>query len=132
MIEDRGPLALLFLNNNFHIVHHMHPGVPWYRLPGLYFADADRYLRRNHGYRYRSYAQILRRHLLRAKDPVPHPLWPQPAGAAPSLPPSLAPSLAPTRAAAPPAPRPATRPAPALAPALTPATVPQARDIRRP
>ena len=29
------------------------------------------------GYRYDSYAQIFRRHLLRAKDPVPHPLYPQ-------------------------------------------------------
>jgi fatty acid desaturase len=79
VIEDRGPLALLFLNNNFHLVHHMHPQVPWYRLPGLYFADAQRYLRRNQGYRYRSYADIVRHHLLRAKDPVPHPLWPDPA-----------------------------------------------------
>ena len=26
VIESRGPLALLFLNNNFHVVHHMHPG----------------------------------------------------------------------------------------------------------
>ncbi|HSG95671.1 MAG TPA: fatty acid desaturase, partial [Afifellaceae bacterium] len=25
VIEDRGPLALLFLNNNFHVVHHVHP-----------------------------------------------------------------------------------------------------------
>ena len=25
VIEDRGPLALLFLNNNYHVVHHMHP-----------------------------------------------------------------------------------------------------------
>jgi fatty acid desaturase len=77
VIEDRGPLALLFLNNNFHLVHHMHPGVPWYRLPALYFGNAERYLRRNRGYRYRSYAEIIVRHLLRAKDPVPHPLWPQ-------------------------------------------------------
>jgi fatty acid desaturase len=81
VIEDRGPLALLFLNNNFHLVHHMHPGVPWYRLPGLYFADTDRYLRRNRGYRYAGYGEILRRHLLRAKDPVPHPLWPAPESA---------------------------------------------------
>ncbi|NBB83928.1 MAG: fatty acid desaturase [Alphaproteobacteria bacterium] len=80
VIEDRGPLALLFLNNNFHVVHHMHPAAPWYRLPAIYFADAGRYLRRNRGYRYRSYAQILARHLLRAKDPVPHPLWRGPAG----------------------------------------------------
>lgn len=80
VIEDQGPLALLFLNNNFHIVHHMHPAVPWYRLRGLYFSDVERYLRRNHGYRYRSYADIFARYFLRAKDPVPHPLWPQPDG----------------------------------------------------
>ncbi|MDZ7908968.1 MAG: fatty acid desaturase [Gemmobacter sp.] len=27
IVEDRGPLALLFLNNNLHVVHHTHPGV---------------------------------------------------------------------------------------------------------
>lgn len=77
IIEDRGPLALLFLNNNLHVVHHMHPAVPWYRLPALYHANRDHYLRRNAGYRYRSYAQVFRQHFLRAKDPVPHPLWPR-------------------------------------------------------
>ena len=77
IIEDRGILAFLFLNNNLHVVHHMHPNVAWYRLPSLYFNNRARYLRRNGGYRYDSYAQILRRHLLRAKDPVAHPLYPQ-------------------------------------------------------
>ena len=77
VIEDRGPLALIFLNNNLHVVHHMHPKVPWYRLPALYARHREHYLRRNGGYRYRSYAEVFRRHLLRAKDPVPHPLWPQ-------------------------------------------------------
>lgn len=28
IVEDRGVLAFLFLNNNFHVVHHMHPRVP--------------------------------------------------------------------------------------------------------
>ena len=79
IIEDRGPLALLFLNNNLHVVHHMHPNVPWYRLPALYRANRDHYLRRNDGYLYRSYAEIFRAHLFRAKDPVPHPLMPGPA-----------------------------------------------------
>jgi fatty acid desaturase len=73
VIEDRGPLALLFLNNNFHVVHHMHPRVPWYRLPALYDANRARYLGVNEGYRYGSYAEVFRRHLLRAKDPVAHP-----------------------------------------------------------
>ena len=76
IVEDRGPLALLFLNNNLHVVHHMHPQVPWYRLPALYAAQRGHYLRRNDGYLYRSYAQIFARHLIRAKDPVPHPLRP--------------------------------------------------------
>ena len=49
VVEDRGPLALLFLNNNLHVVHHMHPNVAWYRLPGVYAANRDHYLRRNDG-----------------------------------------------------------------------------------
>jgi fatty acid desaturase len=76
LIEDRGPLALLFLNNNLHVVHHMHPAVPWYRLPAMYRENKVHYLRRNDAYVYRSYGEIFRRHLLRAKDPVPHPVWP--------------------------------------------------------
>lgn len=77
VVEDRGVLAFLFLNNNFHIVHHMHPKLPWYRLPELYFANRQKYLTRNAGYRYASYAEIFRAFLVRAKDPVPHPLRPQ-------------------------------------------------------
>jgi fatty acid desaturase len=75
IIEDRGPLALLFLNNNLHVVHHAHPKVPWYRLPAMYRADPEGYLKRNEGYRYRSYAEVFARYFWRAKDPVPHPLW---------------------------------------------------------
>lgn len=75
VIEDRGPLALLFLNNNFHAVHHAHPGLPWYALPAAYAVERDAVLRRNGGYRYRSYWPVIRAYLLRAKDPVPHPLW---------------------------------------------------------
>ena len=82
VIEDRGPLAFLFLNNNLHVVHHMHPKVAWYALPRLFAENREKYLRRNDGYHYRSYAEIFRRHFLRAKDPVPHPLWPDPAGEA--------------------------------------------------
>ncbi len=78
IIEDRGPLALIFLNNNLHVVHHMHPRVPWYRLPRLYAANRARYLSRNGGYLYRSYGEIFRKHFFRAKDPVPHPIWPVP------------------------------------------------------
>lgn len=76
IIESRGPLSILFLNNNFHAVHHTHPAVPWYKLPGLYAARKDHYQRRNGAYVYRSYADVFRRYLFAAKDPVPHPIWP--------------------------------------------------------
>ena len=75
IIEDRGPLALLFLNNNFHVVHHMHPRVPWFQLPAVYRKNAAHYLRSNEGYRYASYGEVFARYIWRPKDPVPHPLW---------------------------------------------------------
>lgn len=73
IIEDRGPLAFLFLNNNFHAVHHAHPAVPWYALPRLYAARRAEFLQRNLGYRYASYGEVMRRYLFRPKDPVAHP-----------------------------------------------------------
>lgn len=75
VIEDQGWLAFMFLNNNYHLVHHLHPSVPWYDLPRLYFENSQSYLEKNDGYRYRSYGEVFRRYLLRAKDQVPHPLW---------------------------------------------------------
>lgn len=76
IIEDKGPLAFLYLNNNLHVVHHMHPAVPWYRLPALYTRRKAHYQRRNAGYVYASYGEIFRRYFFKAKDPVPHPVWP--------------------------------------------------------
>lgn len=78
IIEDRGLLAFLFLNNNLHVVHHMHPKLPWYRLPALYFGNRARYLACNEGYMFASYAEVFRRYLFKAKDTVPHPLWRRP------------------------------------------------------
>lgn len=77
IVEDRGLLSFLFLNNNLHVVHHMHPDVPWYRLWSVYDARRARYLGRNDNYVYRSYAEVFRTYLWRAKDPVPHPHWPR-------------------------------------------------------
>ena len=77
VIEDRGLLAFLFLNNNFHAVHHMHPRTAWYRLPALYRERTAHYLARNDGYRFRSYAGVFRQFFWKVKDPVDHPLWPK-------------------------------------------------------
>lgn len=76
IIEDHGILAFLFLNNNLHAVHHMHPNVPWYGLPRLYQTHKTRYQACNDGYVFGSYRQIFGQYLWRRKDPVPHPLMP--------------------------------------------------------
>ncbi|WP_199178646.1 fatty acid desaturase [Acidimangrovimonas sediminis] len=75
LVEDRGPLAFLFLFNNLHAVHHLYPGVAWHRLPRVYAEGRAQFRAQNGGYVYRSYAQIIRRHLLTPKDPVPHPFY---------------------------------------------------------
>ncbi|ABG30185.1 Fatty acid desaturase [Roseobacter denitrificans OCh 114] len=75
IIEDRGPLSVLFLKNNLHAVHHAHPTLPWYRLQGFYDKRRAVVLTRNGGYVYRSYMQIAGLFLLKAKDPVPHSQW---------------------------------------------------------
>ncbi|MCP9481705.1 fatty acid desaturase [Shimia sp. CNT1-13L.2] len=75
IIEDHGPLAWIFLYNSLHVVHHMHPKVAWYNLPVLFRDNRDRYMSRNDSYYFRSYREIFSLYFLRAKDPVPHPLW---------------------------------------------------------
>ena len=77
IIDGPGILTLLFLNNNLHAVHHANPTVSWFRLPGVFRRDRDQYLQINQGYYYRSYVEVFRKHFWRAKDPVPHPLWPR-------------------------------------------------------
>lgn len=75
IVEDRGLLAFLFLNNNFHSVHHMYPNVAWYDLPSLYQGAKTRFLAVNDGYLYPSYKEIFRAYFFKAKEPVAHPLW---------------------------------------------------------
>lgn len=74
IIEDRGPLALLFLNNNFHAVHHAYPRLAWYHLPRVYRQHREAFLKRNHDYRYQGYGAVFARYLVCRKDPVAHPL----------------------------------------------------------
>ena len=75
IIERGGIFGFLFLNNNLHVVHHMHPRVAWFDLPALYQSRKDHYLRRNGGYYFASYREVIAKYLWRAKDPVAHPLW---------------------------------------------------------
>lgn len=71
--EAAWPWRLLYLNNNFHSVHHDHPLLPWYQLPAAYQADRDGYLDRNAQFLIPGYGYLLRRHLFKPVDSPRHP-----------------------------------------------------------
>lgn len=73
IIVERSPLALLFLNNNLHLVHHKMPTVAWYHLPELFRQRRAEWLAMNEGYAYPNYLALLRHYAFKAKEPVVHP-----------------------------------------------------------
>lgn len=64
---------LLYLNNNYHAVHHEQPGLPWFRLHRHYLARRDDILARNGDFVLRGYLPLVRRHAFRAVDSPVHP-----------------------------------------------------------
>lgn len=65
---------LLYLNNNFHVVHHETPTMPWYRLRSTYLADRAGYLQRNGGFLVPGYGHLIRRFAL---QPIDSPVLPE-------------------------------------------------------
>lgn len=74
IVESRGLMALLFLNNNLHALHHAEPGLAWYRLPARFQARRGELLTANGGYRFSGYGEIFLRYFLWPKEHVRHPL----------------------------------------------------------
>ncbi|ADU69837.1 fatty acid desaturase [Pantoea sp. At-9b] len=64
---------LLFLNLNYHSVHHDLPGLPWYGLRRVYLLNRDDYFQRNQGFRVAGYGEWLRRFWARPVEVNAHP-----------------------------------------------------------
>jgi fatty acid desaturase len=64
IVEGCALTRFLFLNNNYHYVHHQHPGLPWYRIPDFYRRNTDAITLANGGYRHAGYGAIARRYFL--------------------------------------------------------------------
>lgn len=73
IVEGAPVLGLLFLHNNLHVVHHKHPGLPWYEIPAVYRRDRERFAAANGSLVYRGYLDVARRHLLTAHHQPIHP-----------------------------------------------------------
>ena len=66
--------ALLYLNNNLHIVHHAHPEAAWYDLPKIYYSQPQKFHKANGDYVFSGYGSIVRQFAFRQKQPVFHPI----------------------------------------------------------
>ncbi len=75
------PWRLLFLNNNYHAVHHAYPGLPWYAIPKAYRAQRDTYVQNTGGFLLPGYVGLFVRHALK---PIDHPAQETRPAAAPS------------------------------------------------
>ena len=71
--EAAWPWRWLFLNLNYHLVHHELPGLPWYDLPSAYRARREQWLARSGGFLVRGYGQLWREHGVKAIDSPRHP-----------------------------------------------------------
>ncbi len=74
VVEGGGLLALLFLNNNLHVLHHERPGIAWYALPAQWRLARNELMGARQGPVYRGYLEVARRYALRPQHPGPHPL----------------------------------------------------------
>lgn len=75
IVESNAVFGLLYLNNNFHHVHHRCPTMPWYRIPAYFRRNREAILAANGGFYYRGYGQIARRYLLHPIFEPVHPQW---------------------------------------------------------
>jgi fatty acid desaturase len=69
IVEASHLWSLVFLNNNFHAIHHTHPQLPWYALRSHYAAHREEILERNGRFVVRGYGSVLRHHGFVPKDP---------------------------------------------------------------
>lgn len=75
IVEAEKPMALLYLNNNLHIVHHAKPSLAWYRLPAAYARQREHFLKVNGGYLFANgYREIVSQYLFKPKEPPVYPL----------------------------------------------------------
>jgi fatty acid desaturase len=76
--QAAAPWRLLYLNNNYHVVHHAYPQVPWYQIPALYAAEREAFHASNGGFVVPGYLHLVRNH---AWKPIDNPVLTVPAQA---------------------------------------------------
>ncbi|MFJ2481884.1 fatty acid desaturase [Pseudomonas sp. NPDC087598] len=71
--EAAWPWRWLFLNLNFHLVHHDLPKLAWYDLPTVYRMHREQWIARSGGFLVQGYGQLWQRHGFKPIDSPQHP-----------------------------------------------------------
>lgn len=66
--EAELPFRLLFLDNNYHVIHHDLPHAPWFMLKTIFKRNQDDYLRQNQAFYFRGYLPMLKQHSIKSID----------------------------------------------------------------
>jgi fatty acid desaturase len=66
--EAAAPWRLLYLNNNYHVVHHAHPQLPWYQIAARYRADRAAWQAGNGSFVLPGYGYLIRHFAWRTVD----------------------------------------------------------------
>lgn len=64
-------MGLMFLNNNFHVVHHDSPGLPWFKIPYRYNTH---YSDKTCDHVFSGYGFLIRKFAFKPRFPVAHPV----------------------------------------------------------
>ena len=64
VVESNWVFGLLFLWNNLHVVHHVFPTLPWWKVPRVWRQHRERIQAHNGGFVFRGYGEIAQRWLL--------------------------------------------------------------------
>ena len=73
VIQEACPFfSLLFLNNNYHYVHHKNPNMPWHQIKREYWKNQTQYLTENGQFQVKGYSNWLR-YLFRPINSPVHP-----------------------------------------------------------
>lgn len=73
IIESNWFWSLLFLNNNYHAIHHRHPRLAWWRIPGYWRRHRAQVLRDNGDFHFSGYTDVARRWLFKPVFKPVHP-----------------------------------------------------------
>lgn len=73
IVEASWFFSLLYLNNNYHAVHHDRPTLPWHEIADHYRATRAEVVQKNGGLVYRGYRDILARYGFRMRGSPEHP-----------------------------------------------------------